>query len=196
VSGAAENVIPQLARGHAAGGADAGTSRFEGLYLAQYPRIVSVLHRVTGDLGQSEELANEVFAGLYRDRGSLLRSSDGDLGGWLFRAAVNLGIDAVRKTTRRRKYEKLAFPPGDEIDSHADPLADALARERQRRVRIALATLKPVQAQILALRASGFSYLELAASLGIGVGSVGTQLARAEAAFEKKFRKLFPLEET
>lgn len=195
MSGAAETVIPQLARGDAAGGDDAGAVRFEGLYLAHYPRLVGVLQRVTGDLGRSEELANEVFAGLYRDRRALLRSTDGDLGGWLFRAAVNLGIDSVRKTSRRRKYERFAIQ-GGETDSEADPLADAVAREKQRRVRAVLATLKPAQAQILILRASGFSYLELAGSLEMRVGSVGTQLARAEAAFENNYRKSFPSEET
>jgi RNA polymerase sigma-70 factor (ECF subfamily) len=193
MSGAAENVIPQLARGHAAG-VDT-RKRFEGLYVANYGRLVGILQRVTGDLGQSEELANEVFANLYRDRTALLRSEDSELGGWLFRTAVNLGIDAVRRASRRRKYERLASSIKDETENRADPLADAVARENQKRVRAVLADMKPAQARILFLRAGGLSYLELASALGTGVGSVGTQLARAETAFEKQYRKHFPLEE-
>jgi DNA-directed RNA polymerase specialized sigma24 family protein len=41
---------------------------------------------------------------------------------------------------------------------------------------------------LLLLRASGLAYRELAATLGMEVGSVGTMLARAEAEFERKFR--------
>jgi DNA-directed RNA polymerase specialized sigma24 family protein len=55
-------------------------------------------------------------------------------------------------------------------------------------VREVLGSLKPRDAQLLLLRASGLAYRELAATLGMEVGSVGTMLARAEAEFERKFR--------
>ncbi len=42
---------------------------------------------------------------------------------------------------------------------------------------------------ILALRYGGLAYAEIAASLGIGIGSVGTRLVRAEAALGKELRK-------
>jgi RNA polymerase sigma-70 factor (ECF subfamily) len=38
------------------------------------------------------------------------------------------------------------------------------------------------------MRHAGFSYRELAEALGIAPGSVGTSLARAEAAFEKVYQ--------
>jgi RNA polymerase sigma-70 factor (ECF subfamily) len=58
-----------------------------------------------------------------------------------------------------------------------------------------LAELKPAQAQLLILRASGHSYKELAGALGIEPGSVGTLLVRAEAAFEERFRETYGREE-
>jgi DNA-directed RNA polymerase specialized sigma24 family protein len=42
----------------------------------------------------------------------------------------------------------------------------------------------------LALRHSGLSYAEIAAALGIPVGSVGVLLARAEREFEVAYRDL------
>ncbi len=55
--------------------------------------------------------------------------------------------------------------------------------------------MKPVHAQALLLRASGHSYKELADSLRVGLGAVGTLLIRAEAAFEQRYRDLFGEEE-
>jgi RNA polymerase sigma-70 factor (ECF subfamily) len=63
-----------------------------------------------------------------------------------------------------------------------------LAEERRVRVREVLGALKPREAQLLLLRASGLAYRELAGTLGIEPTSVGTMLARAEAEFERRFR--------
>ncbi len=67
--------------------------------------------------------------------------------------------------------------------------------ERAQRVRAVLAEIKPAQAQLLLLRASGHSYKELSADLEMEPGSVGTLLVRAEAAFEQRYRELFGSEE-
>ena len=63
-----------------------------------------------------------------------------------------------------------------------------LLEERRSRVREVLESLKPREAQLLLLRANGLAYRELAQTLGVEPGSVGTMLARAEAEFERKFR--------
>jgi RNA polymerase sigma-70 factor (ECF subfamily) len=63
-----------------------------------------------------------------------------------------------------------------------------LAEERRQRVRAVLGALKPREAQLLLLRASGLAYRELAGALGIEPASVGTMLARAETEFERRYR--------
>ncbi|MCX7668548.1 MAG: hypothetical protein N2439_00555, partial [Anaerolineae bacterium] len=55
-------------------------------------------------------------------------------------------------------------------------------------VRRALARLPQKQAQLLLLRYAGLSYRELADAMEMAPGSVGTLLARAEAAFEQAYR--------
>jgi len=166
---------------------------FENLYLAHYARVVTVLSRLTLNRAEAEELANEVFWKLYRQ--PLLPSPDGSVVGWLYRAATNLGIDALRKAARRRGYEHEAGRAALESRSAASPLDDVLRDERRRRVRQVLGQLKPVQAQALVLRSSGFSYREVAAALGVKRVSVGILLLRAEEAFRKCYRKLYGEEE-
>jgi DNA-directed RNA polymerase specialized sigma24 family protein len=51
--------------------------------------------------------------------------------------------------------------------------------------------MKVAQAQLLFLRAEGFSYKELAEAVGVEASSVGTLLVRAEAAFAGRYRELF-----
>jgi len=176
-----------------AGEPDSGMPGFEALFLKFYPRVVGVLCRVVGDRGIAEELANDVFWKLHRQ--PWLAESDGSVGGWLCCTATNLGIDHLRARARRRHHEEAAGRHLMESGVSPDPLAEVLREERARHVRAVLAKLKPAQARILILRASGLSYRELADSLGLKLGTIGTKLVRAEAAFQKRFRRMYEQEE-
>jgi RNA polymerase sigma-70 factor (ECF subfamily) len=166
---------------------------FETLFVKHYSRIVSILRRIVGDHGRAEDLASEVFLKLYRQ--SLVQEPDGNVSGWLYRTATNLGIDALRATARRSRFEQAAGQDAGQ-NKPAENGFERVARfEREHRVRRVLAEIKPAQAQLLLMRASGNSYKELAAALEIEPGSVGTLLVRAEAAFEQRYRELFGSEE-
>ena len=171
---------------------DQGTG-FEALFLKYYSRIVAVLYRLVGDRTRAEELANDVFWKLHQQ--PWLAQSDGNIGGWLYRTATNLGIDSLRALARRKQYEEAAGRVHLEAGATPDPLEEVLRAEKARRVRRVLARLKPAQAQILILRSSGLSYKELAGALGVKLGTVGTMLVRAEAEFQKRFREVFGNEE-
>ena len=163
-----------------------GAAWFETLFHEHYPRITSMLARLTGDRGQSEEIAADVFCKLSRHWAPL--EGKGELTAWVYRVATNAGLDALRSNSRRRRREQEA---GVEAIRTApvDGALDGLLRdERCARVREVLATLKPRDAQMLLLRANGMAYREVAEAMGIPTGSVGTMLARAEAEFERKFR--------
>jgi RNA polymerase sigma-70 factor, ECF subfamily len=166
---------------------------FEELFLSHYPRIVAILRRIVGDRGRAEDLANEVFLKLYRQPPQIPQSN---VGGWLYRTATNLGIDALRATARRTNFEQdAARQETFTASANESGLDAALRTERQQHVRTVLADLKPAQAQLLLLRATGYSYKELAAALELEPGSVGTLLIRAEAAFEQRYLELFGPEE-
>jgi RNA polymerase sigma factor (sigma-70 family) len=174
-------------------GQNATGERFERVFLENYGRVVSVLRRIVGDHGRAEDLANEVFLKLYRQE--LPASGIDNVGGWLYRAATNLGIDALRAAVRRQRYEQAAARAEIKAAAAESALDESLRRETQWRVRAVLADLKPAHAELLMQRAAGYSYKELAEMLELEVGTIGTRLIRAEAAFEEKYREMYGREE-
>jgi RNA polymerase sigma-70 factor, ECF subfamily len=169
------------------------TDAFERLFLEKYSAIVSILFRLTGDRTRAEELANDAFLKLHSQFSHL--REDSNPAGWLYRTTLNIGIDALRANSRRLRYEREAGRQMLQLRRAANPLDEILRAEKRDRVRGILALLRPVQAKVLILRHSGFSYKEVAGILGVALGSVGTMLARAEAEFEERYRELHGSEE-
>jgi RNA polymerase sigma factor (sigma-70 family) len=167
--------------------------RFEQVFLENYTRVVSILRRIVGDHARAEDLANEVFLKLYRQ--PMPTNAFDNVPGWLYRTATNLGIDALRASARRYRYEEAAARAEIKESVAESALEQSLKLETQERVRAVLAELKPVQAQLLLLRASGHSYKELAELLELEIGTIGTRLIRAEAAFEERYVELYGREE-
>jgi len=161
---------------------------FRVVFLQHYTRIVGILVRLLGDLSPAEEVANDAFWRLYRQPSLQI---DGNVGGWLYRTATNLGIDALRAAGRRRQREEAA---GKLVHQGATtgPLDDVLREEKCRRVRAVLAAIKPAQAQLLILRASELSYKELAEALDVKMSGIGTMLNRAEEEFRNRYLALHP----
>jgi RNA polymerase sigma-70 factor, ECF subfamily len=159
---------------------------FEALFRDQYPRIVSLLVRVTGDRGQAEEIASDTFSKLARR--SVLLAGRGEVMAWVYRVATNAGLDAVRANARRRRKEEAACRERIRAEGDSGALDLLLRQERGGQVRAILAALKPREAEVLLLRSEGMAYREIAQALGVAASSVGTILARAEREFERKYR--------
>jgi RNA polymerase sigma-70 factor, ECF subfamily len=168
-----------------------GEVDFRAVFLQHYARIVAILARLLGDRSHAEEVANDALWRLYRYPALQF---DGNVGGWLYRTATNLGIDALRAAGRRRQHEATARWLAEK-SAATGPLDDLLREERCRRVRAVLASIKPTQAQLLVLRTSGLSYKELADALDVKMSGVGTMLNRAEEEFRNRYLALYPNEE-
>lgn len=153
-----------------------------------WSRLYAVLYRLVGDHAEAEDLALETFWRLYRQPGVITNPQS--LSGWLYRVAMNLGFNALRAQKRRQQYENRVGRMFLEEKSGESPDAALEKSLERQRVRRALAQMKPRSAQILILRYSDFSYAEIAATLGLAVGSIGTLLARAEGEFEKIYSSL------
>lgn len=149
------------------------------------PAIIRACHRVLGDLGEAEDVAQEAFVTAYRSLGSW--RAEGPFGAWLARIAVRL---AIRQATRRRVVAWLS--PGPDLDDNvddpiarlrsdgsADPEGLALRGERQRAVRRAVADLDEPYREVVALRFfAERSLAEIASLTGRPLGTVKTHLHR------------------
>ena len=156
---------------------------FEGCFHAHYRRVARVIVRIIQDPSRAEELAVDVFWKLWRRP----RAQGPHSAGWLYRAAARVAVDELRTRTRRERRERwFAF-----ITPWGDPERAREVAEEGSRVRIVLASLRAQDAQLIALRAEGFSYEELAQSLGLTPASVGTMLRRAHQAFRKEYVKRY-----
>lgn len=152
---------------------------FDELFTANYAALTRIVYRVVGDFGWAEEVAAEAFWKLHCHP----PESDRNLVGWLCRTALRLALDNLKKRKRRAHYEAMAPAPG----AAASPQESLEQQEQRQRVRQVLAALKSDQAALLVLRSEGYSLAEIAAILSLNPGSVGTLLARADAAFRKEY---------
>ena len=152
---------------------------FEDLFRAQYGRVTSVIARVVQDPGRAEELAVDAFLKLW----STPAAHGPGASAWVLRTALRLGIDELRRATRRARYAPLL-----RLVRHVPTPEDhAASGEERRRVLRALGAIRREYAALLLLRSHGCSYDELAATLDLRATSVGTLLRRARQAFRKEY---------
>jgi RNA polymerase sigma factor (sigma-70 family) len=172
-----------------AGPPSAPGHQFEELFFEHYPRLVKTLLRLTGNSGQAEELAADAFYKLHQHRSQ--QQADENPAGWLYRTAMNLGLDALRSNSRRVRREEQAQRAASINDTAGNPLYGLLAEEQRERVRAVIARLKPIHGQVLLMGSSGFTSKEIAAVLGVKLDSLYVLISRAKAQFEKEYTGLF-----
>ena len=156
---------------------------FDALFAAFYRRLARLLFRVTGDTHRAEELAAEAFWRLHKRP----PSHHANLEGWLYRTGLRLALDQLKRDARRARYESLSrlfsvTPPPDVVLQQSD---------ERRRVRTVLASLPRRDAELLVLRSDGLTQAEIATALDLHAASVGTFLARAQAAFRREFERRY-----
>lgn len=165
---------------------------FEELFAKYRDRAYAIAFRVTGQSVDAMDVVQESFALVFRKlhsfRGGSLFST------WLFRIVVNCSIDLRRRSTGRRHADLTDADIGAElVDDGANPREHAVRRELGDQVQEAISMLSPKLRVVLALRyLEDMSYDELAATLGLSLGTVKSRLARAHLALENLVRTRFP----
>ena len=153
--------------------------RFHDLYARHAAQIGRYLAGMVGE-SDAEDLAQETFIKAYRALDDL--PADANAQAWLYRIAHNTAIDRIR---RRRLVSWLPLV-GEIFHATTPDIAEAVVTRD--RVKAALAKLTPEQRGALLLReVGGLSYEEIAAALGVSLGTVKMRLLRARDAFRAAY---------
>jgi RNA polymerase sigma-70 factor (ECF subfamily) len=156
---------------------------FDATITANYRRIARVIVRIVGDPARAEDLAVDTFARLLLHP----QAQGAGVEAWLYRTAVRLGIDELRRRSRRQRVERwLPFirPP---------QTPDAIFSESQERsrVRAVLGVLSRRHTELLLMRNEGLSHEDIARALSVKPASVTVLLSRARQAFRKEYVKRY-----
>ncbi|MGQ0704165.1 MAG: sigma-70 family RNA polymerase sigma factor [Gemmatimonadales bacterium] len=149
------------------------------LFAQYHDSLVRMLYRRTGDADRAEEIAQEVFA-------RAVAAPPHNPRPWLFAVALNLVREQAR--TAARHDRRLVLYRAELTERVPWPDEELDRSERIARVRAALDRLSPRDREALLLKAEGFNYDEIAATLGLARGAVGTTLARARRRLVEAFR--------
>lgn len=148
------------------------TGPIAALFEEYHESLVRMLTRRTGDRDRAEEIAQEVFA-------RAVVAPPRNPRPWLFAVALNL----VREEGRRSvSHDRRLVLYKAEQQASAEAPDEVLDRnDRIAAVRTALDQLSERDRDALLLKAEGFSYDDIAATLGLSRGAIGTTLSRARA---------------
>lgn len=145
---------------------------FDVLYARYSARLFSYVLRLVGDRAVAEDVLQDVFMTVLRDRGARLQP--GRFGGWLFTVARNRCLTELRSERRRAARSEAAPAPNAVM---ASPEGAVVSRQL---LGAAFATLSPEHADALLLKElGGLTYREMARVLDVPEGTAKSRLHHA-----------------
>ncbi|MBF6411493.1 ECF RNA polymerase sigma factor SigK [Nocardia farcinica] len=160
-------LLLQVARGDEAA--------FAALYDLVTPSVWGLTRRIVRDHAQSEEVAQEVMVEVWRTA-SRFDPGRGSALAWITTVAHRRAVDRVRSETAAARRERAAADrsvtrPYDDVAEQAD------GRIERQQVRRCIGTLTAVQREsVLLAFYQGYTYPEVAALLGVPLGTVKTRM--------------------
>jgi len=152
---------------------------WEDIVRAHSTRVYRLAYRLTGNPHDAEDLTQEVFVRVFR---SLSSYTPGTFEGWLHRITTNLFLDAARRKQRIR-FEGLADEMAHRLAGSEPTPAQAFDDSHlDDDVQAALKALPPeYRAAVVLCDIEGFYYEEIAATLGVKLGTVRSRIHRGRA---------------
>ena len=144
--------------------------------------ILGLCTRMIGDTHRGEDLAQEVFARLFARRKRY--EATGKFSTFLWRVALNICYDELRKNKRRREFSLDETDDGEPaVEFEADGAAPdqrMVEDERADAVRRALVELaEPYRVVVVLRHYEGLKFREIADVLGIPEGTVQSRMSEA-----------------
>jgi RNA polymerase sigma-70 factor, ECF subfamily len=172
---------------------------FDQLVLKYQDRILNTCWRLSGNLDDAHDLAQEAFLRALESMASFRQEAR--FYTWLFRIAVNLAISHRRKSGRN-PTQSLNTPvdrenPGHQAaqlvnrmaDKDPGPAKKASTREAGQKVAEALDQLEDNQRILIVLRdIESFDYHQIAEILSLPVGTVKSRLHRARMCLRDRLK--------
>ena len=159
-------------------------SAFESIVRRFEHRVLLTSERMLGNVEDAQDAAQETFIRVYRNLSRVDRSRRFEP--WLYRIAVNVCRDAWK---RRKRHAEVPLPQeGEQPDPgrRGDPHRTLRAREDQRMLYDALATIPEKERAAIVLRdIEGFSTAEVADILRSSEGTVRSQVSTARVKIKK-----------
>lgn len=168
-------------------------SAFRAIVSKYERRVYGIVIGMIRDREESWDLTQDIFVKVYRHLDSFEGNSS--LYTWIYRIAVNLCIDHLRRkrivkveyddTRAQGEPSDVVFPLMSQTDSEAPPKR-LLREELMAKVNTALEQLSPKHKQMIILReVEGLSYQEISDVLGISIGTVMSRLFHARKNMQK-----------
>jgi RNA polymerase sigma factor (sigma-70 family) len=139
-------------------------------------RVYRLAYRLSGNRADAEDLTQETFVRVFR---SLSQYSPGTFEGWLHRITTNLFLDMVRRRQRIR-FDALPEDAADRLPGNsAGPEQSYDERNLDPEIQAALDDLPPdFRVAVVLCDLEQLSYEEIAATLGVKVGTVRSRIHR------------------
>ncbi|MFE7134226.1 RNA polymerase sigma factor SigE [Streptomyces sp. NPDC057638] len=153
-------------------------------------RVYRLAYRLTGNQHDAEDLTQEVFVRVFR---SLSTYTPGTFEGWLHRITTNLFLDMVRRKQRIR-FDALGDDAAERLPSR-EPSPQQMFNDSHfdADVQQALDTLAPeFRAAVVLCDIEGLSYEEIAATLGVKLGTVRSRIHRGRSHLRKALKHRSP----
>jgi RNA polymerase sigma-70 factor (ECF subfamily) len=142
------------------------------------PTVWRTVYRIVGNRADAEDCFQETFlsALAFEQHQEQIHNPRA----LLQRLATARALDRLRRRYRRTRHENAAASREEPSATDSNPDQAAEASELSEKIRLALSTLPPKQAQAFCLfNFDGWDYSRIARHLDLSVGGVGTLLHRA-----------------
>jgi RNA polymerase sigma factor (sigma-70 family) len=152
-------------------------------------RVYRLAYRLTGNVHDAEDLTQETFVRVFR---SLAQYTPGTFEGWLHRITTNLFLDQVR---RRQRIRFDALPEDTERLPGSTPSPEQVFTDTELdpQIQAALDALPPdFRVAVVLCDIEGLTYEEIAATLGIKLGTVRSRIHRGRVQLREALAHLAP----
>lgn len=171
------------------------STSFEVLLVKHRAPVIGYLTRMTGNQGIAEELAQEVFLRVYRNKDRYEPSAKFTT--WLYRIATNLALNSIRDRRHEKKHQSLDEPPLDHRPT-LEPVEDSATKEEAMVADVRLAVIRRAVAElperqraaVLMHKYQELDYQQIGDALGLSVSAVKSLLFRAYETLRKQLSDL------